>query len=88
MKWKVWKIVRKISDEKLVKMLQFWIFLVVDKWQLWFHGKIVEKNFVEKNRENGGILQFLAFDNFDSTEKLSKKIWLKKIVKMVGFCSF
>ena len=69
MKWKVWKIVRKISDEKLVKMLQFCIFLVVDKWQLWFHGKIVEKNWLKKVVKMVGFLQFSAFDHFDFTRK-------------------
>ena len=32
------------------------------------------------------VLDFLAVDNFDFTRKIVKKIWGKKLVKMLGFC--
>ena len=38
-----------------------------------------------KTRENIVVLDFLAVDNFDFTRKNVKKIWGKKLVKMLGF---
>ena len=32
------------------------------------------------------VLGFLAVDNFDFTRKIVKKNWVKKLVKMLGFC--
>ena len=41
---------------------------------------------VWKTRENVVVLDFLAVDNFDFTRKIVKKIWVEKLVKMLGFC--
>ena len=60
MKWKVWKIVRKISDEKLVKMLQFCTFSCRQVTTL-IPRKNCRKKLVEKSRENGGIFAVFSF---------------------------
>ena len=39
-----------------------------------------------KTRENVGVLDFLAVDNFDFTRKIVKKNLGEKLVKMLGFC--
>ena len=54
-------------------------------WQLWFHEKNCQKKFGWKTRENVGVLDFLAVDNFDFTRKIVKKILGEKLVKMLGF---
>ena len=38
-----------------------------------------------KTRENVVVFDFLAVDNFDFTRKIVKKIWVKELVKMLGF---
>ena len=39
-----------------------------------------------KTRENVGVLDFLAVDNFDFTRKIAQKKLCEKLVKMLGFC--
>ena len=41
-----------------------------------------------KTRENVGVLDFLAVDNFDFTKKIVKKNLGEKLVKMLGICTF
>ena len=40
------------------------------------------------NRENTGVLQFLAVDFFDLTWKIVKKRLKEKVVKILLFCTF
>ena len=62
----------------------FEIFIFCPKIQLWFHEKIV--NFLGwKNRENVGVLDVLAVDNFDFTRKIVKKKIGEKLVKLFWF---
>ena len=60
-------------------------FALFSHWQLWFHGKIVEKNLVEKNRENIGILQFSAIDNFDFTRNIFRVFFFENVVVLYFF---
>ena len=65
----------------------FEIFIFCLKIHLWFPEKNV--NFGGwKTRENVVVLDFLAVDNFDFTRKIVKKILGKKLVKMLGICTF
>ena len=54
-------------------------------WQLWFHEKKCQKNFVWKTRENVVVLDFLAVNNFDFTRKNVKTVLGENLVKCRGF---